>query len=331
MRPRSSVLFAATLALAPAAQAQEGADEIARRRLIAEAEQARSAGDHTRALDLAQRAGANRMTPSLRQLIAYEHDALGHTLEALDQAEGCAREAHADAALRNREQIAAACEALAARLRPAVGWITVRVPPPTPPGLVVHVGGAALRAAMYDVARPSLPGEVTVEATADSGRFRQQVRVRAGETASVVVAPLLAPEPAAAGRVGPAMVAPVAVAPVAVRPTAPRARVAPWLLVGGGALAFAASGAFALLRAGARTDRNAECFEDGCNPAAQEHQARFETFTILTDVALGAGALAVAGGLIWYLTGRPAARRAGVVGAVLPSPGGATLTLGWNR
>ena len=60
----ASVALAVTLATG-AAWAQSPADIAARRELLQQAQAARDANDHTRALDLASRAGAIQMTPSV--------------------------------------------------------------------------------------------------------------------------------------------------------------------------------------------------------------------------------------------------------------------------
>ena len=85
MRALRAMTFAVSLAWASVATAQTSPTEIARRDLLDQAEAARAAGDHARALDLATRASQLRVTPSLRLLLAQEHQALGHVLEALDQ------------------------------------------------------------------------------------------------------------------------------------------------------------------------------------------------------------------------------------------------------
>ncbi len=293
--------FALTLALASPVAAQEG-DEIARRTLIEQAEQARSAGDHPRALDLAQRAGAIRMTPSVRQIIAYEHEAVGHTLEALDAAQGCEREARLDASLRNRDRILEACASLSTTLRSRVAWVTVRVPRPTPPGLRVTVGGRELRPALWGVAWPALPGALVIDATSEDGRFHRVVSADAGSPVEVVVDP----SPGADH----------------VPPRGPGA--GPWILAGAGALTLGAAAAFAALRVGARDARDEADAADHME-AAISHNERFETFTVLTDVALGVGASALAGGALWYLLARGGATPPV---SVAIHPGGHGVTVG---
>lgn len=313
------------LALAGPALAQETPSEIARRDLIAQAEQARTAGDHARALDLATRAGRLRMTPSLRLLIAAEHLTLEHWLEASNSAGHCRREAEGDATMNNRAQVLEGCGAIERQARAHLGQLVVRAPDPAPPGLAVRVGDTALDAALWGIAYPVVPGTAVVEATASDGStFRSEVTVAAGESRDVVVA-LVPPE-------RPPAPAPVE-AVVVRRPPPPPVRrgpgVTPWIVAGGGVVAFGLAGVFYALREGARSDRDAACDPaEGCFEVAQDHEARFRSFTVLTDVALGVGVAAVAGGVLWWVLGRPGREAPRVTLDVAPSPGAQGLTLG---
>ena len=295
------------LLAASSATAQETPDEIARRGLIEQAEQAREAGDHPRALDLALRAGAIRMTPSVRQIIAYEHDAVGHLLEALDAADGCEREARTDPTLRNRERIQEACRSLGASLRARVAWITVRVPSTAPTSVRVTVNGAALRAPLWGVERPTLPGALAIDAVADAARFHRVVTLAASAHAEVLVELSTATASHAPPR-GPG--------------------VAPWIVVGGGALALSAAVVFAALRGDARASRDAGCDRDGCDASTRDLDADFRRYTVLTDAALGVGAAAVLGGVTWYLVARRGATPPAVTVAITPTASGATLGVG---
>lgn len=168
------------------ALAQNDAEVAARRLLLEQAQAARTAGDHARALDLANRAGRLQMSVSLRMFLAEEQQAVGQLSGALGTAELCVREAEHDPALRNREAIMSRCTELRTALRPRVGFVTVSVPEPAPTGLVVRVGGQTVSEALYGVASVVTPGEVVVEATAPGRRpFRQSIAAVAGQTAEV--------------------------------------------------------------------------------------------------------------------------------------------------
>src|SRR5438105_823884 len=115
---------------AGAAFAQSDADMAARRLLLEQAQQARTGGDHTRALDLASRAGRISMTASVRRFIAEEENSLGRYASALGSAELCVHDAEREPASRNRDAVASGCRTLASQLRGRVGHIVVRVPTP---------------------------------------------------------------------------------------------------------------------------------------------------------------------------------------------------------
>ena len=310
-------MLAASLAASREGRAQSSPDEIARRELITQADVARRSADHERALDLYARAGALRMTASLRQLLAYEQHALGHVLEALDEATQCAREATVDAALPERQRILDTCTAIAAAEESRVGRVVVEVPAEAPRGLRVRVDGRELPAALWSAAWPSLPGSVRVEATADDVTSEARVvEVIAGAVTTMHLGPFVPVRVAAAPVPVPPPIAPPP--PVLRPPPAARASVGPWILAGVGAAAFGASIAFGVLRADARDARDAACATLGCEATSLDADARFRGFTVATDVALAVGTIALASGAVWYFVARPASQRVqlgvGVVG-----------------
>lgn len=309
MRAPTHLALALTLA-ASRASAQDTPDEIARRELIAAAEQARDAGDHARALDLATRASELRMTPSLRQMIAYEHDALGHVIDAFDAAGRCVREAEIDPAVRNREVILTACRALVDSLRARVGRVVVRAPDPSPAGLRVTVGGVVVPPALWGVAYPVAPGAVTVDAVSVEGAtFHRSLTVQGGDAVEVRVT-LTAPPPRRVARG-------VGAGPVVL-----------WS-VGGAALV--AGGVLVAFGAVARSDRDAECDASGhgrCDPVAQRLDDQYRALTVAGGVALGVGAASLVGGMLWRLLPPVFARRDDLRVVVSPSSQGVAVVVG---
>lgn len=313
MRALSWRVALALTALAPAAAAQEAPEETARRELIAQSELASSAADHARALELARRAASIRPSPSLTCFLAREHRALGQLVEALDLARACVRAADADAALRNRDTIRQACEAVRASVEPRLGRVEVSVVGDAPDGLVVRLGGRAVLPELRGVALPVMPGGVRVEAEAPG--FLRVVRegpVAAGETLRVELTlereppPVLTPAPAPQPVV-------VAVPTSAPPPTpAPRARrpvgVGPWLLAGAGAATMVFAGVSYGLADVASSDRDRECFEAGCHPGSQDHNARYLDWLATTNAALVTGGVLLAGAVVWYVAARIAGR-----------------------
>lgn len=84
-----------------------------RRLLIDQAQEARTRGDHVRALDLARRAARLEMTASLRWFIAEEELANNLAAEAFSSAVLCGREAGHEAASSSREGLVQRCRATA--------------------------------------------------------------------------------------------------------------------------------------------------------------------------------------------------------------------------
>jgi hypothetical protein len=328
MKPRPLPLALALASLARAAAAQPtAAEEIARGELVAAAEAARAAGDHARALDLALRAGRVRMTPSLRQLIAYEHEAVGATLDALGAATACAREAEVDPTLRNRAQLLAACTTLRDRLRGRVGRLRVRVTGETA-GVVLRVGGVAVDAALWDVGFPALPGELQVEAVRGDARTEERLTLRAGEGA-----PRDAPGPAATVDAATtvdaaATAATAAAATTATTATPPPSLVGPAVTLAAGGAALVVAGVFAALRADALTARDGACDATGCDPVARDHHDAYRGWTVATNVAWIAGAVTVAAGGAW-LGASLVRRRAVALATVAPGYAGLTWSVRW--
>lgn len=246
------------------AHAQDGRADIARRDLLTRVEAARAAGDHAEALRLGMQAAEIRNTPSLRVVLAQEHQALGHLLAALDQASACVREANADATLRNRDAILATCRSIAAEVEGRLGRIVVEVTPRDATGLRVTVGGADLPRALLGVATPSMPGAVEVRVEAEGMEpTTRTVTLRAGAIETVQLALRVRPAdvanatsqanpPSAAGQQA-ASLAPGA-GPLRESPQAPESssrRTLGWVALSAGALGVGLGVVGAVLRADA--------------------------------------------------------------------------------
>lgn len=331
----SRVRFATTIALSTllataAATAQESPADIARRELIAQAEQASTAGNHAQAVELAQRAAQIRATPSVQYFLAREQQSLGHSVEALAWAGACARAAEADTALRNRDAILQACRDIATASEARVARLTVTVPSPAPPGLTVRVGTSELAPALWGIAYPVAPGATTVDATAPGmAPFHREVTTTAGQSATVAIALVAAPAAAVTTAAPPIAPQPLPTPP---SPAARGPGAGPWIVAGVGVAGLALAGVFYGMALGARADRDAACQAGvGCDPSAQSHDDAYARDLTLTNVALGVGAAAVVGGAVWYFVGRagapPARATASLRWTVSPSPAGASVGL----
>ena len=192
--------------------AQSGADVASRGVLLQQAVEARRAGDHARALDLAERARQLGQSLSILRFIAEEEEALGRVADGLGHAQVCLHLAEAEPRSDNRDHVVAGCQAIATRLTARVGYVIVQVPTPRPAGLEVRVAGNPVPSALWGVETIVSSGSVDVEASAP-GRvaFHTQVHVDPGAhpTVSIVLSERTATEASAA----PSRVASAAPAP----------------------------------------------------------------------------------------------------------------------
>lgn len=314
-RARAVTCAVALSAAGSTAFAQTDTDAL-RRDLVAQAERAREAGDHAQAAELAGRAAALRMTPSLALLLAQEHEQLGHFVTALDHARRCTADATADTALRNRERIMGICRELTEVLSRRVGRLTVRVAP----GLsraTVTVGGRELPTAAWGVAVPVDPGEVAVRVSDEALHHAQTVTVRVAAGANAEVA-LEAPAAVAGAEVRPVQVPAQATVAVTARVTPPPGEgpvrrgtgAGPWVLAGVGAAAFVGAGVLWGLHGAAMDERDGACDAGGCDPSSVDADERMRGFTTGTNIAIGVGSAAVAGGVVWFLVARASGGRA---------------------
>lgn len=322
---RRAAWWALALALAPAlSRAQVRDDDARRRQLILQAGALRDQGDHEGALERLRQAAARRMSPSLRLFIAQEERSLGRTLDALHSARQCADEFEADPSLPHRDEFMASCRAIADALGARVSRLVVRVPPEAT-GATVGLRGAPLPRSAWGVAQEVPAGSALVEAAAP-GRvpFSREVTLAPGATVTVrVELPLRATDAVLAPR------------PRAVEASR-SASDGPWVLLGAAGASFIASGVFYALRNDAIGARDGLCRASSgqCVVAsvdvareAADHQDSASTYNALTNVAIGVGAAAAVGGVVWWLVGA-AARPARATAVIAPSRDGLFVGLG---
>ena len=154
--------------------------------LLEQATRASDSGNHRHALDLAVRAGAIQMTPSLLSFIASEQESVGDLASALGTATLCVREAQRDASLLHRGAILSNCRMIAASMRSRVAMITVHLVPADLTGATVSINGQRIEPALLGGPIASTPGHSVIEATAP-GRtaFRHELDVAVEAEASM--------------------------------------------------------------------------------------------------------------------------------------------------
>ncbi len=180
-------LSLALLAFAFDASAQDA--EVRRRGLIEQAAVASREGDHRAAIALLTRAGAIRVTPALRLVLAQEEQLDARPVEAFEDASRCLDELATGSADEGRARVEAECRSIVNALRGRVGRLRVVTPAPAPPGLRVEVGGDVVAPARLVDPLTLAPGVVRVTASASDGtRFDALVTITGGGDSNVTVA-----------------------------------------------------------------------------------------------------------------------------------------------
>ena len=62
------------------------------------------------------------------------------------------------------------------------------------------------------------------------------------------------------------------------------------------------------MHGGAMSDRDGACDAGGCDPASVDADARMRGLTLGTNIAIGIGSAAMAGGVVWFLVARAGGR-----------------------
>ena len=143
-----------------------------------------------------------------------------------------------------------------------------------------------------------MPGSHTVEATNEAGgAAKQTVEVAAGATVQVALTLAAAAAPAP-----PPNKPADAPADEMTARARPGRSALPWILVGGGAVALAASGVFFILRNGAVDDLDQSCIEGVCPGSSQDTIDRANQYGLFSVVAFGVGVVGVGAGVVLLLT-----------------------------
>lgn len=332
-RPQQGAAIAlSALFVGGAASGQDA--EAARRGLVQQAQGARAAGDHARALEFAERAAQLRMSASLRLFIAECHESLGgpHLSAAFNHASRCVQDASADASLQHRDRIFSECGAIVSRTSAQVARVLVRG---ADDALLVRVNGATLLPSERGAACAVAPGAVSVEAQGRDGQMRTaSVNVSAGETREVSLGATAPAAVSAGGAFAPGVTAPVAPLTSASGPGA-----GPWVMLGAGLVVAALGGVFFGLQSDAVADRDVLCptmasGQQACGSAFDRERAfglhaDAGLYNALGWASVGVGLAVAAGGVAWRLVARPTSERASSLRVgVLALGGGGMIGVG---
>jgi hypothetical protein len=286
----ASLLFSLTAASQARAEDLPTEAMAARRELIERAQTARQAGDHTAALDLAQRAGQVEMSVSLRRFIAEEQLEVGEPAAALGSAEVCARDARAS----GKTEHADACAALVAKAKELVAFVVIRVAPDVP-GALVKLGPSEVPRALWGQRYVVKPGLVQVSASAPNHE---------PATASVEVARGAVGEIVVTLRELPARPDPERLAPGPEAPVPSTFELSPWVPIGGSVAVagFAVALGLGLSGVAALSDYEERCTARGAPAACVDEQAELQADldrrAVGVNVALGTAAAGLVAGTI---------------------------------
>lgn len=296
----------------PPAGGESPANE--RRRLLEEARRAQDAGDYSRALELAQRAGAMEMSPALRWFMARQLRGLRRYNEALSQADQCMRELSRDS---GSARTLEGCRQFAGEIRTGYARLQFRFSRRLPNGARVRTNNVDVPQHLWGSEWYVDAGTVVIAIDLPDGRhIEQRVDTFPGRIADARV------EVPAEGARPATPVTPVV--PVATRGPG----VGPWVLVGVGGAVTLSTIAFYLLRNGAY-----ETSLNGCDPVEPfacppENRGDYDTavtWNAMTNVTLFGGPAIIAGGLLWFFLAPrrpvvdPAAQTATPPNAAAPS------------
>ena len=338
VRVLSLMLFVTTTTVASQAMAQTGAELATRHELLDQAREMSAQGDHTRALDLATRAGQIRMTASVRYFITEEQSALSLTTDALASAELCLQEASREPPSRNRDAVVANCQRLVDALHDRIGSVVVLLPG-VPPNATVMVGGQSLPMPLWGVPFIVIAGRVMIDVTADGFLpSHHEVLVPPRQTINVEIrlSPRVAPFIVHSPVEHP--VPQIPIPNVAFTPHAPpvvplsRTVRSPFGIVVGsiGLVGLGVGIASALQANGLYDDFRASCVSQSRCPNRDSAPTNVHTFDTIANASFIGGGVLLATGAVLYLAIRHTETLPSTMPRVAMDPIARTMTAGWT-
>lgn len=287
LRPLCLALLLGMGSSTEVAQAQDAAELQAARDKFQKALALQTGGDWAGALALLKEVAAVRSTPQVRFNIALCEENLGQLVAAVGDYELAAADARAADEAEVVEQAARRLDELKGRVPKVIVERGANADTAT-----ITLDGVALGDQVIGKSMNVDPGPHVITARAigfDS--FRTTVRVDEAETKTIVVSltpiaqPKPAPLPAPAG--------------IAIEPSPP---VAAYVAGGIGVASLITAGVMYGLARSADKELQRECDGLSCPEDMRDTKDRGETYTTLTNVGLGVGALGVGLGAVFFFT-----------------------------
>lgn len=321
VRSSSPLLAAATLVgalflagLATPARADQEADRGAARALAADAKQAFDKSDWTKALDLYRRASQLMPAPTLaireaRCLVRL--DKLVEAREAYVRTLRTPIDAKSPppfrAAVREADAELAAIEPQIPKLRIVVEGKDAKI----------LLDGALVPPAVLNVDIPADPGAHTITGTVEGAAVRtQELTLRRGQRAEVVLQLTEAPKPAPPPIAEPPPATAAAPEPPAEAPVAPpvgegpSARPLAWVAFGLGAAGLGIGVVTGIIATNKKSSLDAECPGGRCPASASGDVDSFRSMRTVSTTAYVVGLVGVATGVVVFVMTRPSRKAA---------------------
>lgn len=292
------------LTAARASSADDDAERIATARALGvEGVTLADAGKCDQAIERLVRAEALHHAPTTQERLGECHVALGHLVVGTEILHQVVREPLSPSAPAPFVAAQTRARAVLEKALPRIGTLRVHVEGPGGrlEDVAVRIDGEPVASAMLDVDRPTDPGDHMVEAGA-TGRRGASAATRiaegAHETVSLVLQPEVVEPPA------PSVVPPPAPAP----PSAPKPgpsdgppRWIGWTLGGIGVVGLAVGSIFGARTFSDKSTLESECTGTRCPSGASSDVSAASRDATIANVAFGAGAALVAGGVVLLL------------------------------
>jgi len=341
-RVSAPIALLAALALSPvAARAQTGGNKVAAEALFEEGRRLMAEGKAAEACP--KFADSQKLDPSPGTLLN-----LANCYEKSDRpasAWATYREGASAASAQNRQDLVATAQRHADALYGGLPRVSVTVTAPVE-GLTVKLDGVEVGKGSWGLALPVDPGEHALEASAPHFLGWSSKLTVGKEAATLPVAvPALEPAPAAVAATAPDAT-PATTTPPAATQATPEAPVDPsrgrgqrtagLLLGAGGVVGLGIGAAFAAVAKSKYNSSLSDCSPaapDRCSQAGVDERGSARTAGDVASVAIGIGAVALAGGVLLWLTapspgGAPATARAASI-RISPTLGGAMVSGQW--
>jgi hypothetical protein len=347
-RLAAALLLSAALTSAPRAKAEQPADDpsvlAAARSLAVDGVKLAQSGKCSEAIDKLERAEKLHHSAIVLEQLGECYIEQGRIVEGAEAMRAVVREGEPSNASDAMKKAHASARTMLESTKDKIASLTITVDIPNKAQPTVEIDGQPMPAALIGAARPTDPGEHTIEASA-AGYLstRKRINLAAGQNETVelslvvdpnaVAKPSPAERPEAAdGGDKPAPVAPnptEAAAPLAA--TAPASSSGPnhlpaYIAWGVAGAALTVGVAYGWVAMNQKSDLDKVCPQHRCPPAQSERLDAAKANGVISSVAFGVGVgAAIAGGILFFFSGESEPEPQPRAASVHLGPGAAEL------